>query len=435
MKYRTLVGVSLLVSSIAFSAFAQGLPKTNRPEDVGFSSERLKRVTSVIQADVDKGAIPGAVLLVARNGKIAYLEAIGFQDPDKKTPMSTDAIFRIASMTKPITAVAVMTLVEDGKIQLLDPVSMYLPEFKGVQVGVEKTSETNGTPELSLEPAQRQMTIQDLLRHTSGLTYGIFGKSLVKQAYLDAKLFDPSQSLAEFVTKISKLPLAYQPGTTWDYSMSFDVLGRIVEVVSGMPFDQYVEERIVKPIGLVDMGFYVPTEKAGRVAEPLTDQTTHQKPPMGDATARPNFLSGGGGMVSTASDYARFGQMLLNGGQLDGVRVLSPSTIAYMTSDQLPPDVALSRQMIQLFEPIGLAPDQRIGQTYGLGFMLRTQEGRNQKIGSPGEFYWVGIWGTAFWVDPKEKLLAVWMTQGAAGQGAHYQSLIRNLVYQALTGD
>ena len=430
MKFLKVVCMSAVATCIAFSALAQGLPKASHPEDVGFSSERLKRLTSAFQTDVDKGTIPGAVVLIARNGKVAYLEAFGFQDRDKKAPMSTDAIFRIASMSKPLTSVAVMMLVEEGKIQLEDPVSVYLPEFKNVQVGVEKVNADTGKPELSLEPARRQMTIQDLLRHTSGLTYGIFGKSLVDQAYLTAKVFDPTQTLAEFVSKLSTLPLAYQPGTTWNYSMSTDVLGRIVEVVSGVPFDQFIADRIVKPLRLSDTGFYVAEEKAGRVAQPQIDPATGKPPPMtADVTKRPNWMSGGGGMLSTASDYVRFSQMLLNGGELDGVRLLSPKTVAFMTSDQLPPDIAYSPPQ-QLFEPI--LPIPRDGQGFGLGFAVRTQAGRNPRPGSPGEFYWVGAWGTTFWVDPSEKLIAVLMVQVPLIQGPHYQSLIRNLVYQAL---
>jgi len=393
------------------------------------SSERLQRLTSAFQTDVDKGTIPGAVVLIARNGKVAYLEAFGFQDREKKIPMSTDAIFRIASMSKPLTSVAVMMLVEEGKIQLEDQVSVYLPEFKNLQVGVEKVNADTGKPELSLEPARRQMTIQDLLRHTSGLTYGIFSKTLVDQAYLAAKVFDPTQTLAEFVSKLSTLPLAYQPGTTWNYSMSTDVLGRIVEVVSGVPFDQFIADRIVKPLRLSDTGFYVAEEKAGRVAQPQVDPATGKRPPMADVTKRPNWMSGGGGMVSTASDYVRFSEMLLNSGELDGVRLLSPKTVAFMTSDQLPPDVAYSPPL-QLFEPS--LPIPRDGQGFGLGFAVRTQAGRNPRPGSPGEFYWLGVWGTAFWVDPSEKLIAVLMVQVPAVQGVHYQSLIRNLVYQAL---
>ena len=209
--------------------------------------------------------------------------------------------------------------------------------MKGLKVGVEKTDAAGGNAELSLEPAQREMTIQDLLRHTSGLTYGVFGKSLVKQKYNDANLFDANQTLAEFTSKLAKLPLAHQPGTMWDYSMSTDVLGRVVEVVSGMPFDQFVAERITKPLGMSSTGFYVTGEDIGRIAEPQIDPETQKRPAVIDVTKRPNWLSGGGGMVSTAADYMRFTQMLLNGGVLDGTRLLSPKTVAFMTSDHLPP--------------------------------------------------------------------------------------------------
>ena len=429
---KSLSAAVIAATCFSFSALAQGLPKASQPEEVGFSSERLNRVAKVFQADVDKGLIPGAVVLIARNGKVAYLEAVGFRDRDKKLPMSTDAIFQIASMTKPLTSVAVMMLVEEGKTQLNEPVSLYLPEFKGVQVGVEKVNAATGNPELTLEPAQREMTIQDLLRHTSGITYGFFGKSLVKQKYQEANLFDPNQTLAEFTSKLSKLPLAHQPGTTWDYSMSTDVLGRVIEVVSGQTLDQFVGERITKPLGLGDTGFYVAADKLDRIAEPQTDPTTGKRPPIQDVRSRPNWLSGGGGMVSTAADYDRFGQMLLNGGELDGVRLLSPDVIAFMTSDQLPPDVAFSGDMLQIFEPLGIAATPRSGQSFGLGFMVRKQWGRNPTLGEPGEFYWQGAWGTAFFVDPKEKLVAILMLQVPLSQAPHYRSLFHNLVYQAL---
>ena len=432
MRFGRIICMSAIATCIAFSSFAQGLPKANKPEDVGFSSERLKRVTDAFQSEVDKGAIPGAVVLIARNRKIAYLEVFGFQNRENKEPMKTDAIFRIASMSKPITSVAVMMLVEEGKIQLLDPVSHYLPEFKGVQVGVEKLNTTTGNSELIGEPPRQEMTIQDLLRHTSGLTYGIFGKSLVKQAYNEANLFDRNQTLAEFVSKIAKLPLAYHPGTTWEYSHSTDVLGRIVEVVSGVTLDQFVADRIAKPLGLPDTGFYVPAEKLDRLAETQIDPTTGKRWPTFDVTNRPNWLAGGSGMVSTAEDYVRFAQMLLNGGELDQVRLLSPRTVSFMTSDHLWPGVAFSPVTLNLFEPLGIAPTPKVGQGFGLGFVVRTQEGRNPMPGSPGEYFWAGIWGTAFWVDPKEKLITVLMMQAAPLQARYYRSLIRNLTSQAL---
>jgi CubicO group peptidase (beta-lactamase class C family) len=432
MKFRSFICVSAVATCFALSASAQGLPKVAQPEELGFSSERLNRVAKAFQADVDKGMIPGAVVLIARNGKVAYLEAVGFQDRDKKIPMSTNSIFQIASMTKPFTSVAIMMLVEEGKIQLNEPISLYLPEFKGVQVGVEKENAAAGNPELALEPAQREMTIQDLLRHTSGLTYGFFGKSLVKQKYNEANLFDPNQTLTEFVSKLSKLPLAHQPGTTWDYSMSTDVLGRVVEVVSGETLDQFIGEHIAKPLGLDDTGFYVKPDKVDRIAEPQIDPATGKRPPIANVRSQPKWLSGGGGMVSTASDYLRFSQMLLNDGELDGVRLVSPEVVAFMTADQLPTDIAFSRDMLQIFEPLGIAATSRSGQSFGLGFMVRTQRGQHPTLGETGEFYWQGAWGTAFFVDPKKKLIAVLMLQVPILQGPHYQSLFHNLVYQAL---
>ena len=432
MKFSRIICVSAISTCVAFSALAQGLPKADKPEDLGFSSERLKRVTDAFQSEVDKGAIPGAVVLIARNGKIAYFEAFGFQDRESKKPMTTDAIFRIASMSKPITSVAVMMLVEEGKIQLLDPVSLYLPEFKGVQVGVERLNTTTGNSELIGEPPRQEMTIQDLLRHTSGLTYGIFGKSLVKQAYNEANLFDRNQTLAQFVSKIAKLPLAYHPGTTWEYSHSTDVLSRVVEVVSGVTLDQFVADRIAKPLGLFDTDFYVPAEKLNRLAETQIDPTTSKRWPTFDVTNRPNWLAGGSGMVSTASDYVRFAQMLLNGGKLDQVRLLSSRTVSFMTSDHLWPGVAFSPVTLNLFEPIGIAPTPKLGQGFGLGFVVRTEEGRNPMPGSPGEYFWAGIWGTGFWVDPKEKLITILMMQAAPLQARYYRSLIRNLTSQAL---
>src|SRR5580692_4976666 len=343
MNRRRLSAICIFLS-LAVSVSAQDRSKISPPEEAGFSSERLARVTQFFQSEVDQVAIPGAVLVVARNGKIVYRQAIGYQDREKKIPMKADAIFRIFSMTKPVASVAVMMLVEEGKIDVMAPVAQYLPEFKDVKVGVEKTDPATGKPALTLEAPLRPMTVQDLLRHTSGLVYGPFGNTLVHQEYNKANLFDPGQTLAEFVTKLSKLPLAHQPGTTWEYGMSVDVLGRIVEIVSGMPFDRFIEEHVTKPLGMRDTAFYVNAAQAPRVAEPQIDPATGERP-MFDEVAnltqeKVKFFSGGGGMLSTASDYARFCQMLVNGGELDGVRLLSPKTLAVMTSDQLPPDAA-----------------------------------------------------------------------------------------------
>jgi CubicO group peptidase (beta-lactamase class C family) len=343
MNRRRLSAICIFLS-LAVSVSAQDLTKISRPEEAGFSSERLARITQFFQSEVDQGAIPGAVLVVARNGKVVYRQAIGYQDREKKIPMKTDAIFRIFSMTKPVASVAVMMLAEEGKIDVMAPVAQYLPEFKDVKVGVEKTDPATGKPTLSLEAPERPMTVQDLLRHTSGLVYGPFGNTLVHQEYNKANLFDNGQSLAEFVTKISKLPLAHQPGTVWEYGMSVDVLGRIVEVVSGMPFDRFLEERVTKPLGMPDTAFYLTASQAPRVVEPQVEGATGKRPQFGEAAdftrEKVKFFSGGGGLLSTASDYARFCQMLVNGGELNGVRLLSPKTLAVMTSDQLPPGAA-----------------------------------------------------------------------------------------------
>jgi CubicO group peptidase (beta-lactamase class C family) len=428
MNLNKLIGSSLLATSLCFSAFAQGLPKAGQPQEVGFSAERLVRLSSVFQSDVDKGVIPGAVIMIARSGKVAYFEAIGFQDREKGVPMKTDAIFRIASMTKPITSVALMLLVEEGKIQIDDPLALYLLEFKNLKVGVETTASETGQRQLAFEAVKRDPTIQDLLRHTSGFTYDVFGDSLVKRAYQTVNIRNTDQTLAEFTSKLAKLPLAYQPGSTWEYSLSTDVLGRVIEVVSGVPFDQFVSDRILKPLKMDSTGFFVPVSESARLAEPQVDPITGKRPIMLDATRKPNWLSGGGGMVSTAADYVRFSQMLLNGGELDGARILSPSSVAFMTADHLPPGT-----------PIGLGgqfgsliPDLQHGQGFGLGFAVRVAQGHNPYPGSVGEFYWVGATGTAFWVDPKEKLIAIMMVQLPLAQGRHYRSLVRNLVYQAL---
>jgi CubicO group peptidase (beta-lactamase class C family) len=377
---------------------------------------------------VDSEKIPGAVVLVLRNGKVAYSGAFGYQDREKQVLMKGDAIFRIASMTKPLVSVAVMMLVEEGKLQLVSPVSAFLPEFKGVKVGVEKVNDGAGKPELVLEPPRREMTIHDLLRHTSGLTYGQFGDSLVKQEYRSANIGAPGENLAVVISKLSQLPLAYQPGTTFEYSMSTDVLGRVVEVVSGMELDRFIAERITKPLGMSDTGFYLSAEQISRAAEPQVDAATGKRPPMRDVSVRPSWMSGGGGMVSTAPDYARFCLMLLNGGEFDGAHFLSPRTVAYMTSDHLPPGTAIS-QAVQGFG--SLIPSPALGQGFGLGFAVRTDVGRNPMPGSVGEFYWTGASGTTFWVDPKESLIAVMMVQVPINQGAYYRSLIRNMVYQA----
>ena len=400
IKQMTLITlVLILVVSIAS---AQGIPKATRPDEVGLSKDRLQRISAWIQSDVDKKVVPGAVVMVLRKGKIAYYEAFGYQDREKNIPMKRNSIFRIASMTKPFTSLAIMMLAEEGKIQLLFPVSLYLPEFKDLKVGVEKKDPATGKTELVLETPTREMTVQDLLRHTSGLTYGFIGKSMVKDRYNAANLFDPGQTDAELVTKLSGLPLQNQPGTTWDYSMSYDVLARLVEVVSGVDFNTFVADRIVKPLKLKDTGFWAEgVERQARVAEPQISPATGKRPPIPDVTKKPKWFSGGGGLVSTAHDYARLCLMFLNGGTLDGVRLVSRKTIEQMTSNHIPPG----------YKSTWPSPSVESGQGYGLGFGINCEPGLSGLPGSKGDYYWLGIYGTSFLIDPKEQLIAIMMNQ------------------------
>ncbi len=425
---QSLLGL-LVLCVFSFTAAAQGLPRARSPEEVGFSSERLKRLTETFKTEIDKGTMPGSVLLVARRGKVAYYETLGVRDPQMNDAMPADAIFRLASMTKPFVSVATMMLAEEGRLVLSDPVSRFLPEFKGLQVGVEQ-KDADGQTKLAFEPARREMTIQDLLRHTSGLTYGQFGvKTLVKTAYDSAGISSPDLTAPEFITRLSKVPLAHQPGTTWDYSVSTDVLGRVVEVASGQDLDAFIRERISRPLGIRDAGFSVPSANHGRIAESHMNQNTGQRIVTRNIHVPPRRFGGGGGMVATASDYVRFCQMLLNGGELEGARLLSKQSVASMTSNHLPAGTRYTPHIVSL-AAAGPSPD--VGQGWGLGFVVRTEQGKNPLPGSVGEYYWNGAFGTAFWVDPREQLIAIMMVQAPGQQ--RLRGLMRQLVYQALAG-
>ncbi len=431
MKPVTCLLLAVLALAGASVGRADELTPVAQPEQLGFSSARLQRLTDAYQGYVDRGELPGAVLLIARGGKIAYLRAIGYQDREKQTPMKTDTIFRLASMTKPIVSVAVMMLAEEGKIDLAAPVSNYIPEFAELKVGVETVDPATGKPTLTLVPQERPMIVQDLLRHTAGLVYGQFGDGLVHKAYRDAKIGNRGDTLAEMVTKLSKLPLAHQPGEVWEYSVAVDVLGRIVEIVSGQDLDVFLAERISKPLGMTATDFYVHEADLPRLAEA-------QKPPAGstsrpppDVTKKPKLLSGGGGLVASAGDYLRFSEMLLHDGEYGGVRLLAPHTVALMTADALPPGVGYSERAMTTTGDI--APTPAMGQGFGLGFAVRTAAGHNPLPGSIGNYYWTGAWGTTFWIDPAEDLIAIQMIQTPSGVGAAYRRAFRNLVYQAMT--
>lgn len=426
---RTL-GFAALALSIASSVAAQGLPKAQTPEEVGFSSTRLKRLSDRINEGVQAGELPGAVVLIARNGKIAMFEAFGYRDREAKAPMKTDTIFRIASMTKPIVAVAAMILMEEGKLSLADPVSKYIPAFAETKVAVKKEN-ADGTVEMTTEPQFRPMTVQDLLRHTSGLTYGAISSNKVKQSYMDMKVMTPDQTNEEMVEKLAKLSLLYQPGTHWEYSMSTDVLGRVIEVASGMTLDKFIAERITKPLKMGETAFEASPDKKDRGARPQKEGPKNEMPVIPDVTLKTTWKSGGGGMVSTAADYARFLQMFAGGGQLDGVRIISRKTIDLMTANHLPPDIVMGDDMYR-FE--AFEPSARMGQGFGLGFAVRTEQGRNPLPGSPNDYYWGGAYGTYFWHDPRERMYVVFMMQSQTAR-LPYRYLMRDMVYQALTGN
>jgi CubicO group peptidase (beta-lactamase class C family) len=325
-------------------------------------------------------------------------------------------------MSKPITTVAAMMLVEEGKLQLDEPLSKYIPAFADVKVGVERKGE-DGKTALDLVPARRPITIQDLMRHTSGLTYGFFGEGAVKKLYVDANMFEGDPDNALFADRLAKLPLAYQPGSTWDYSQSTDILGRVVEVVSGKSLYQFEKERLLDPLGMTNTSFYVAdTAKQSLIAEPFpNDRKIGAGSEMGDPRVARKFESGGGGMVSTIGDYARFAAMLANGGTLDGKRYLSPKTIAYMGSNHIGPGSGVTPGPYYLPGP---------GFGFGLGFAVRTDAGVSPIEGSVGEMNWSGAGGTTFWVDPKENMFVVFMAQTIAHRG-RLRVALKNIVYGA----
>ena len=427
MSMVRLAAAAALGVVLALPAGAQGIPKVQSPEEVGFLSTRLKRLSDRLNEGVKNNELPGAVVLIARNGKIVMFESYGFRDKDAKVAMTNDTIFRIASMTKPIVTLAAMMLMEEGKLTLADRVSTFIPAFADTKVAVPKKKD-DGTVEMVQEPQYRPMTVHDLMRHTSGLTYGAVGANPVKQSYLDMKVADRNQTNAEMADKLGKLALLYQPGTTWEYSMSTDVLGRVVEVASGMPLDKFIEERITKPLKMGDTAFEASADKKARGAKPMKEGPKNELPAIPDITEKFTWRSGGGGMVSTAADYARFLQMFANGGQLDGVRLVSRKTIDLMTADALPPDIKMGADMFR-FE--ALEPSANMGQGFGLGFAVRNVQGVNPLPGSPNDYFWGGAYGTYFWHDPRERMYVIFMMQSPQAR-LRYRYLMRDLVYQAM---
>jgi len=413
--------VVLLLGLVAAAASSAPLPQA-APDDVGLSPQRLERMSALMQHAVDAGDIPGAVVMIARRGKLVYQGAFGMQDKAKGVPMALDSIFRAYSMTKPIVSVAAMSLVEEGRLGLHEPIAKYLPEFKDMTVAVESFNPATGAGSFYTIPAKRKITVHDLLRHTSGLTYGVF---LPKDTQL-RKLYDGANlwtqpNLDAFCKALAKIPLRYEPGTTWEYSHSTDVLGRVVEVASGQPLDAFVAERVLKPLGMVDTGWWVPADKLHRFAQPAPGTENNWLPEaLYDFSKPATLFPGGHGMVTTAADYLRFSQMLANGGELDGVRILSPLTVRYMASDHVLGSGIARGNFLPGF-----------GYGFGLGFGVRLEQGQSDWMGTPGEFFWGGYAGTFFFIDPKEQLVPVMMFQ-APEKRQHYRVLFRSVVYQAI---
>jgi CubicO group peptidase (beta-lactamase class C family) len=422
------------LSLTAAGALAQALP-TASPESVGMSTQRLAKIGTVLQQEVNDKKLPGAVVMVARKGKLVYSTAVGNLNNAAGGAMKSDSLFRIYSMTKPLVSTALMMLVEDGKVQLTDPVSKFLPAFKSPMVSVPSFDPVFNGVTFRLVPALREPTIQDLLRHTSGIAYGELTKNtLVREAYIKAGVYKPDldydarvlngQQMAE---GLGKAPLAQQPGTTWEYSLSVDVQGRVVEAVTGQRLNDFMQERLFKPLKMQDTGFSVPPGGMPRLAEAFAkDPATGVDNKLIDVSKTPGNDSGGAGGVSTASDYLRFCQAMLNGGQLDGARVLSRATVNLMTSDHLGTAIntTVNPGMLLLGTP---------GYTFGLGFLVRQSDGMAGVHGTAGEFSWAGYAGTFFWAEPKEQICAVYMTQAPSPIRAYYRRMMKNLVSQALT--
>ena len=397
--------VILLSLALSFVAHAKQIPTTS-PEDVGMSPEKLAQVKPAVQALVDTEKIAGASIIVARKGEIVLFETFGMMDTEVKKPVEKDTIFRFYSMTKPITSVAVMMLYEEGKLNLDDPVSKYIPEFKGLKVYAESGKHAE---------QEREMSIRDLLRHSSGLTYGFFGNTPVDKMYRARSVFDWDSSLQDMINKLSKIPLLYQPGTKWHYSVSTDVLGYLAQKISGQSLDKFFKKRIFNPLKMKDTAFHVPAKKTERFAACYGPKLSGglnivDDPAKSRYLKKPSLFSGGGGLVSTARDYLRFCQMLLNKGQLDGKQLLSPETVEMMTTNQLPDSVRRGND-----------------GGFGLGFSVRLKDGKFPK----GEYGWGGAASTHFWISPKDELIVIALSQYMPFS-ARLENTVKPIVYDSI---
>jgi CubicO group peptidase (beta-lactamase class C family) len=405
------IAALLLAASAAYAETPA--PLAAKPEEVGLSSAQLKRLEAATKQNIDDGLMSGAVMLVARRGKVAWVSVQGKRAPDSDDPMKFDSIFRIYSMTKPIVSLVVMQLVEEGKLQVSDPVAKYLPEIGKMKVGTEVV--VDGKPTLRLSDPERQMTVQDLLRHTAGLTYGNRGTSLVHKAYVDAKVGDRAATNEEMVQRLATTPLLFTPGARWEYSVSVDVQGRLIEVLTGKKLGEVLAERVFLPLGMVDTSFQVPAAKLARAAQPGQKPNGPPMTPRFKVDDGAKYESGGGGLLSTTDDYLRFTMMLANGGAFQGKRLIGKKTLEFMAADHT-----------------GTRPGRPDGFGFGLGFEVHTRLGDSALMGSVGEYGWSGAAGTTFWVDPKEQLVAIYMVQASADDTRFLRNQFRTMVQAAL---
>lgn len=400
------------------------------PESVGLASDRVRRIDQHLMSRyIEPGKIAGALTLVARHGEVAWLSPLGLMDRERKQPMRADTIFRMYSMTKPVTSVAVMMLHERGMIGLADPVHRYIPAWEHLRV-----LRQGWYPQFVTEAAGRPMTVRDLLTHTSGLSYHIMERSPLDEAYRKLGIAGNAGTLSDMVAQLAKLPLEFSPGTRWGYSVATDVLGYLVEVVSGQSFDDYLRTQIFEPLGMVDTGFSVPADKVARLAAnytrlPGSTEATLLDDPADSAYARPRtFFSGGGGLVSTAGDYFRFVEMLRRGGDLDGKRILGPRTIAYMTKNHLPD----GRDIASMAMPSQFSDPRYSGIGFGLGWYVIVDPVRTQVPCSPGEYGWGGRASTAFWIDPVEDLVVIFLTQLVPSTTFDFRGQLKQIVSGAI---
>lgn len=416
------LSVLTIAAALVEPALAGTSLLTDKPDLSSFSQDGLKRVTEMLDREVGQGHLAGAIMLIQHRGKPVYYEGFGVRDPQTMAPMTTDTIFRLYSMSKPVTSVAAMILVEQGKLRLDDPIAKYIPSFAHPQVATERT-DAGGKAYLDFAPAEKPITVLDLMRQSSGISSAFTNLGLITQLYLDAGLFEGDFDNADFATRLAKLPLAYQPATVWDYGHSTDLLGRVIEIASGQSLYDFQKQYLFDPLGMTDTGYYVlDPAKAPRIAQPMPTDRIIGNETISDPTMKRRWESGGGGLNATTGDYARFLQMLINGGTLDGVRILKPESVQLMRQNQVAP--ASDVKPWAYYYP-------GAGFGYGLGFGVRTGPGEDGVPGFVGEMAWGGAAGTYFWTYPDQDMVMILMVQTPTQRG-RIQPILKTLVYDAI---